>query len=164
MIKWIRVEQDGVISLVSEIFNASLIEIELTEQEYDDILLGKNLYINGDLVENPNWTMPQISLEEQVEELRRKKEFGQTTILRFMAETQVEGLFMTNPQLAQESILLTQGLVDSLNSGWLMLAISQIKVIPESFLNSVVSSDILLKYRNEIHTYLNIPVVLKYND
>ena len=164
MIKWIRVEPDGAISLVSESFKSDLIEIELTEEEYEDILLSKLLYVNGQLMDNPDWAPIQLTLEEQVEELRRKKEFGQTTILKFMAETQVEGLFMTNPQLAQESIGLTQGLVNSLDRGWLMLAISQIRSIPQNTLNSIINGDILLKYRNEIHVYLNMPTVLNYFD
>jgi hypothetical protein len=62
--KWIKYENDGLITEVSEIYNAELTEINLdiTQTEWRDIyvniILVKLIFINGELVENPDWTEP----------------------------------------------------------------------------------------------------------
>ena len=167
--KWIRVENDGTISLISEVEDLSLIKIELdiTQEEYESIFFteltnNKYIYINGALEVNPNYVIP-YNFDSEVQKQIEKRQFGQYTIAEFMVETKVEGLFSTNPQLAQQTIVATQGLVNSLSSGWLLLAITQIKIIPQSSLNNILTSDILLKYRNKLHEYLGFPEVQQYN-
>jgi hypothetical protein len=60
--KWIRYENDGLITEVSEVYNSELTEINLdiTQAEwreiYINIILVKLIFINGELVENPDWT------------------------------------------------------------------------------------------------------------
>jgi hypothetical protein len=167
--KWIRVENDGTISLISEVENLSLIKIEfdITQEEYESIFFkdltdNKYIYVNGALELNPNYVIP-YNFDSEVQKQIEKRQFGQYTIAEFMVETKVEGLFNTNPQLAQQTIVATQGLVNSLASGWLLLAITQIKIVPQSSLNDILTSDILLKYRNKLHEYLGFPEVLQYN-
>jgi hypothetical protein len=167
--KWIRVENDGIISLISEVEDLSLTQIELniTQEEYknsffNDLISNKYIYINGALELNPNYEIP-YNFDSEVQKQIEKRQFGQYTIAEFMVETKVEGLFNTNPQLAQQTISATQGLVNSLASGWLLLAITQIKIIPASSLNEILTSDILLKYRNKLHEYLGFPEVQQYN-
>jgi hypothetical protein len=59
--KWIRYENDGLITEVSEVYNSELTEINLdiTQAEwreiYINIILVKLIFINGELVENPDW-------------------------------------------------------------------------------------------------------------
>lgn len=59
--KWIRYENDGLITEVSEVYNSELTEINLdiTQEEWRDIyvniILVKLIFINGELVENPDW-------------------------------------------------------------------------------------------------------------
>jgi hypothetical protein len=59
--KWIRYENDGLITEVSEVYNSELTEINLdiTQSEwreiYVNIILVKLIFINGELVENPDW-------------------------------------------------------------------------------------------------------------
>ena len=63
--KWIRVENDGTISLISEVENLSLIKIEfdITQEEYESIFFkdltdNKYIYVNGALELNPNYVIP----------------------------------------------------------------------------------------------------------
>jgi hypothetical protein len=123
--KWIRVENDGTISLISEVENLSLIKIELdiTQEEYEstlfkDLTANKYIYINGALELNPNYEV-SYNFDNEVQKQIEKRQFGQYTIAEFMVETKVEGMFNTNPLLAQQTIGATQGLVNSLASGWL---------------------------------------------
>ena len=167
--KWIRVDNDGIISLISEVEDLSLtqIELDITQEEYEnsffnDLISNKYIYINGALELNPNYVIP-YNFESEVQKQIDRKTFGDYTIAEFMVETKVEGLFKTNPLLVQQTIASTAGLVNSLSSGWLLLAITQIKITPESALNEILTSEILLKYRNKIHNYIGVPEVAQYN-
>jgi hypothetical protein len=167
--KWIRVDIDGTILLVSEVENSELVKIDLdmTQAEYQsnffkDLITNRYIYINGALELNPNYVEP-YNFESEVQKQINRKVFGDYTIAEFMVETKVEGLFKTNPLLVQQTIASTAGLVNSLSSGWLLLAITQIKSTPESALNEILTSEILLKYRNKIHVYIGLPEVSQYN-
>lgn len=66
--KWLRYENDGLITEVSEFYNPELTEISLDiidsewKTIYVYIIIGKLIYVNGELVENPNWTPPDLML------------------------------------------------------------------------------------------------------
>lgn len=103
-----------------------------------------------------------ISNEVQIQ--LDKKAFGQRVVAEFMVETKIEGVLTVNPILAQQLIATTETLFNSLDAGWLNMAILTIKSIPNQALNSVLTSNILLKYRNVIHDYLGYPRVSAYNE
>lgn len=64
--KWIRYESDGLITEVSEVYNSELtqIDLDITQQEwrviYVNIIIAKLIFVNGELVENPDWIEPDL--------------------------------------------------------------------------------------------------------
>jgi predicted thioredoxin/glutaredoxin len=95
--KWIRVDIDGTILLVSEVENSELVKIDLdmTQAEYQsnffkDLITNRYIYINGALELNPNYVEP-YNFESEVQKQINRKVFGDYTIAEFMVETKVEG-------------------------------------------------------------------------
>lgn len=64
--KWIRYENDGLITEVSEVYNSELtqIDLDITREEwrviYVNIIIAKLIFVNGELVENPDWIEPDL--------------------------------------------------------------------------------------------------------
>jgi len=162
MKKWISVNNDGVIKLISESYNVDYIKIDITEDEYQKILNGEYLYDNG-LVINPDYVPIKFTSSEIMEQLNRR-EFGQKVIATFQVEFKVEELLQTDFKELQLTIARTKSLFEALNNGWLGMAIIIIKSTPVENLTNIITAEVLKNYRNIIHEYLNITLVENYND
>jgi hypothetical protein len=162
MLKYILVNNDKTIQVISEVNKPGFIEIDLTEEQYKDILKGVYLYDNG-LVENPNYN-PIVIMPSDVEEQLNRRKFGQEVIATFQVEFKVEELLQTDFQSLQLTIERTKSLFEALNNGWLGMAILIIKSTPEVNLTPIITADVLTSYRNKIHDYLGIDRVINYYD
>ena len=170
--KWIKYDNNGLIFQISEIEQDGFTKLDLNITEniwisnyYNLIVIGKLIYSNGDLIENPNYEEP---INNEVDFQIEKRDFGQRLIAEVMVETGVEGILQVNPQLGMTLMAMTESLFYALNNGFLILAISSIKSIPPANIgdpvNNIINEDLLLKYRNKIHSFLNIEPVQNYND
>ena len=162
MIKYILVNSDKTIGVISETEKVGFIEIDLTQKQYEDILEGVYLYDNG-LVNNPNY-ISESTIDEQVEEQLNRRRFGQEIIATFQVEFKVEELLQTDFQSLQLTIERTKSLFEALNNGWLGMAILVIKSTPQINLTPIITADVLTRYRNKIHDYLGLDRVINYND
>lgn len=93
-----------------------------------------------------------------------KRTFGQRLIAEVQVELDVDTLFATNPQLVFQLVALTEQLFQTLENGWLSMAVSVIRNIPEDSLNEYITADLLLRYRNKLHLFLGDTQVLTYNE
>jgi len=112
--KWIKYNEDGLISQISEIEQDGFtrLDLNITEQlwisnYYNLIVIGKLIYSNGDLIENPNYVEP---ISDKVDLQLEKRDFGQRLIAEVMVETGVEGILTVNPQLGMTLMTLTESL------------------------------------------------------
>jgi hypothetical protein len=163
MIKYILVNSDKTISVISETNKPNHIEIDLTQKQYEDILKGVYLYDNG-LIENPDYEPSIVITTTDVEEQLNRRKFGQEVIATFQVEFKVEELLQTDFQSLQLTIERTKSLFDALNNGWLGMAILVIKSTQQINLTPIITADVLTRYRNKIHDYLGLDRVINYND
>ena len=161
---WIR-HNEGRVNLIRYKETEDLIKLTVTEEELNDLIKGKLLYSNGSLIENPNYVE---KIDNEVDLQLEKREFGQRLIAEVMVETGVEGILQANPPLGMTLMTMTENLFYALNNGFFVLAISAIKSIPSENIgdpvNNIINEDLLLRYRNKIHSFLNVEPVQNYND